>query len=85
MALHWLAPCSIQQRRGGADTGGVRRIGICGNGAQRLNGQRGGLPGDVAHGLENAGSAAGVAGLAFGPSGLRNRHGGLRSGVEQGG
>ena len=32
----------------------MRRFGVGGNGAQRLNGQRGGLPGNVAHGLEDA-------------------------------
>lgn len=60
----------------GADTGGVRCVGIDGNGAQRLNSQRCGLPGDVAHGLENARSTARVAGLAFGLGGVRDRHGG---------
>ena len=54
----------------------MRSIGVGSNGAQRLNGQGGGLSGDVAHGLEDAGSAAGVAGLALGPGGVCDRPGG---------
>ena len=38
-ALQRFAPCPVQQRRGGADTGGVRRARIGGDCAQRLNGQ----------------------------------------------
>ena len=81
------APLSGRGKRpmAGADTGGVRCVGIDGNGAKRLNSQRCGLPGDVAHGLENARSTARVAGLAFGLGGVRDRHGGASNqGGEQG-